>query len=191
MCQLLFVVGVLPDGRQRQLFFSRVPQSLPPTAGRLSPLFFGWQRPVGIPQAFAVRQPAAKCALLTSHQKTKNLSQCKTRSLLLSLFLALGCLSNSAVATVAVLAAHKNSTGVMLRMNPGTLRLEVYSPRIIRVTYALENPLPPDKSPAVIAHPERSIGNWSNPQPTPTILIYSGLRSSLHDANAKTSHSAS
>jgi alpha-D-xyloside xylohydrolase len=80
----------------------------------------------------------------------------QTRSLLLSLFLALGCLSNSTAATVAVLAVHKNSTGVTLRLNPGTLRLEVYSPRIIRVTYGLENSLPPDKSLAVIAHPERT-----------------------------------
>lgn len=41
-------------------------------------------------------------------------------------------------------------------MKPGTLRLEVFSPRVIRVTYGLENSLPPDKSFAVIGKPERA-----------------------------------
>jgi alpha-D-xyloside xylohydrolase len=82
----------------------------------------------------------------------------KTRSLLLSLFLSVGYLTVSTAAPVAVLSVHKNSDGVTLQMKPGVLRLEVFSPRIIRVTYGLENSLPPDKSLAVIGKPERA--NW-------------------------------
>jgi alpha-D-xyloside xylohydrolase len=68
------------------------------------------------------------------------------------------CLAVSTAAPVAVLSVHKNSDGVTLRMKPGVLRLEVFSPRVIRVTYGLENSLSSDKSLAVIGKPERA--NW-------------------------------
>jgi len=64
---------------------------------------------------------------------------------------------------------HKNSDGVTLQMKPGTLRLEVFSPRIIRVTYGLENSLPPDKSFAVIGKPERT--HWKLSESTDEISL--------------------
>lgn len=80
----------------------------------------------------------------------------RTHSLLRSLCMLIGCLAVSTAAPVAVLSVHKNSDGVTLQMQPGTLRLEVFSPRVIRVTYSLENSLPPDRSLAVIVKPERA-----------------------------------
>ena len=80
----------------------------------------------------------------------------QTRTLLLSLVLSAGCFTVSSAAPVAVLSAHKNDGGVTLAMKPGTLRLEVFSPRVVRVTYGLENSLPPDKSLAVVGKPERT-----------------------------------
>ena len=82
-----------------------------------------------------------------------------TRALLLSLFLTIGCSMVLLATPVAVSSVHKNSNGVTLQMKPGMLRLEVLSPRIIRVTYGLDNPLPADKSLAVIGKPERA--NWT------------------------------
>jgi alpha-D-xyloside xylohydrolase len=80
----------------------------------------------------------------------------QTRSLLLSLFMSVGCLVVSTAAPVAVSSVHKNSDGVTLQMQPGVLRLEVFSPRVIRVTYGLENSLPPAESLAVIGKPEHT-----------------------------------
>jgi alpha-D-xyloside xylohydrolase len=82
----------------------------------------------------------------------------KTRSLFLSLVLSAGCLAVSKSAPIPVSSVQKDSAGVTLRMKPGVLRLEVFSPRIIRVTYGLENSLPPDNSLAVIRKPGRA--NW-------------------------------
>jgi alpha-D-xyloside xylohydrolase len=58
-------------------------------------------------------------------------------------------------ASAAVTGVKKDSNGVTLQMNPGVLRLEVYSPRIIRVTYAASNSLPDLASLSVIAKPEK------------------------------------
>jgi alpha-D-xyloside xylohydrolase len=82
------------------------------------------------------------------------------RSLFLSLCLLLGGLAASPATPVAILAAHKTSNGVTLRMSPGVLRLEVFSPGIIRVTYGLSNSLPPDNSLAVIGKPKRTPWKW-------------------------------
>jgi len=54
-----------------------------------------------------------------------------------------------------VAGVKKDSNGVTLQMNPGVMRLEVYSPRIIRVTYTAQDQLPKSASLAVIAKPER------------------------------------
>jgi alpha-D-xyloside xylohydrolase len=70
--------------------------------------------------------------------------------------MSVGCLSVSTAAPVPVSFMHKNSDGVTLQLKPGLLRLQVYSPRVIRVTYGLEKSLPPDKSLAVISKPERT-----------------------------------
>jgi len=61
---------------------------------------------------------------------------------------------------IAVAGVKKDSDGITLQMNPGVLRLEVYSPRIIRVTYTAQDQLPKSTSPAVIAKPERAKWDW-------------------------------
>ncbi len=75
-----------------------------------------------------------------------------------TLFVCAACFSTTQLfaASVAVSSVKKDSNGVTLQMNPGVLRLEVYSPRIIRVTYAASNSLPDLASLAVIAKPERA-----------------------------------
>ncbi len=64
-------------------------------------------------------------------------------------------------APIAVLAVKKDAHGITLQMNPGVMRLEVYSPRIIRVTYALQDELPDLASLAVIGGPQRTRWTWS------------------------------
>ena len=58
-------------------------------------------------------------------------------------------------APFAVTGVKKDAHGVTLQMTPGVMRLEVYSPRIIRVTYAAQDQLPKSASLAVISGPER------------------------------------
>ena len=58
-------------------------------------------------------------------------------------------------APIAEVSVKKDSDGVTMQMNPGVLRLEVFSPGIIRVTYAAHDKLPELKSLAVIGKPER------------------------------------
>jgi alpha-D-xyloside xylohydrolase len=57
---------------------------------------------------------------------------------------------------IPVSSVHKDAGGATLKMKPGVLRLEVFSPCVIRVTYGLENSLPSDKSLAVIGKPART-----------------------------------
>lgn len=64
-------------------------------------------------------------------------------------------------APLPVAAVKKDADGIALQMNPGVMRLEVYSPRIIRVTYAAHDPLPKSASLAVIAKPVRAKWKWS------------------------------
>lgn len=59
-------------------------------------------------------------------------------------------------APIAVVNVKKDSGGVTMQMNPGVMRLEVYSPRMIRVTYAAQDKLPDLTSFAVIGKPERA-----------------------------------
>jgi alpha-D-xyloside xylohydrolase len=56
-------------------------------------------------------------------------------------------------APIPVVAVHKDADGLTLKMKPGTLKLEVFSPRIIRVVYGPGETLPPASSLAVIAKP--------------------------------------
>jgi alpha-D-xyloside xylohydrolase len=62
-------------------------------------------------------------------------------------------------APIPVVTVKKASHGIIIQMKPGVMRLEVYSPRIIRVTYALQNNLPDLPSLAVISKPQRV--QWS------------------------------
>ncbi len=75
-----------------------------------------------------------------------------------TLFVCAACFSAAQLfaAPDAVTSVKKDTDGVTLRMNPGALRLEVYSPRIIRVTYTASNSLPDLASLAVVAKPERA-----------------------------------
>jgi alpha-D-xyloside xylohydrolase len=75
-----------------------------------------------------------------------------------TLFICAACFSAAQMfaAPVAVTGVKKDSNGVTLQMSPGVLRLEVYSPRIIRVTYAASNSLPDLASLSVVAKPERA-----------------------------------
>ena len=63
-------------------------------------------------------------------------------------------------APLPVASAKKNSDGITLGMKPGVLRLEVCSPRIIRVSYAAQDKLPDLASLAVIAKPQRTKWTW-------------------------------
>jgi len=56
-------------------------------------------------------------------------------------------------APIPVIAVQKDADGVTLKMQAGTLKLEVFAPDIIRVQYGRGEKLPPDQSLAVIAKP--------------------------------------
>ena len=61
--------------------------------------------------------------------------------------------ATAGAAPIPVVAMHQDADGLTLKMKPGTLKLEVFSPRIIRVVYGQGETLPPDGSLAVIAKP--------------------------------------
>ncbi|MGO9000994.1 MAG: DUF4968 domain-containing protein [Limisphaerales bacterium] len=58
----------------------------------------------------------------------------------------------------AVTSFHKIPDGVLLQTPSGELRLQVWSDRVVRVTFGLGQSLPPLKSLAVISKPEHV--NW-------------------------------
>jgi len=70
---------------------------------------------------------------------------------------------------VGVTDVRKDSDGITLLMNSGVLRLEVYSPRIIRVTYAAQGQMPKTASLAVIAEPERV--KWKLSETTEEVVL--------------------
>jgi len=51
------------------------------------------------------------------------------------------------------MSVHKDSDGVTLKMNPGVLKLQVFSPDVIRIVYAAGDALPSKTSLAVIGKP--------------------------------------
>jgi alpha-D-xyloside xylohydrolase len=61
-------------------------------------------------------------------------------------------------APIGVKSVQKDAGGITLKMDQGVLRLEVWSDRIIRVTYGTTEKLPPDSSLSVIAKPLP--GSW-------------------------------
>lgn len=80
----------------------------------------------------------------------------QTRSLFLSLILSAGCLAVSNAAPIAVLSVQKDSDGVTLKMQPGTLKLRVFSPCVVEVLYAPGGALPANASLSVINPPVRT-----------------------------------
>src|SRR5690348_974704 len=59
-------------------------------------------------------------------------------------------------APLPVSSFSRDAHGVTLKMNPGVLRLEVFSPRVIRVTYVPGEKLPANRSLCVIEKPGRA-----------------------------------
>jgi alpha-D-xyloside xylohydrolase len=72
-------------------------------------------------------------------------------------------------APIPVINVKKNSDGVTLQMNLGVMRLEIFSPRTVRVTYAAQNKLPETKSFAVIAQPQKT--KWKLDETTNEIIL--------------------
>lgn len=63
------------------------------------------------------------------------------------------------VSLIPVVSEESDPDGATLRMNPGTLKLQVFSPTIIRVAYSLSNSVPPwSNSLAVVTGPAN--GSW-------------------------------
>ena len=54
---------------------------------------------------------------------------------------------------IPVVSLYKDSDGITLKMKPGVLKLQVFSPDVIRVVYAPGDSLPPNGSLAVIGQP--------------------------------------
>jgi alpha-D-xyloside xylohydrolase len=77
----------------------------------------------------------------------------KTPSLLVSLILSANLLTASTAAPIAVSSVQKDSDGVTFKMQPGTLKLRVFSPRVVEVVYAPGDWLPQTKSLSVINQP--------------------------------------
>ena len=63
--------------------------------------------------------------------------------------------STASAAPLAVVSLRKNPEGVTLKLNPGTLRLQVFTPSVIRVTYGAGDSLPATRSFSVISRPVR------------------------------------
>jgi alpha-D-xyloside xylohydrolase len=76
------------------------------------------------------------------------------RTFLLSLVFCGGLLTAS-VAAPGGADVRKQSDGVALKLEQGTLRVQVFSPRVVRVTYGLRDKLPDTRSLSVVARPER------------------------------------
>jgi alpha-D-xyloside xylohydrolase len=84
------------------------------------------------------------------------------KQLLRTIFICAVCFSaaRTFAAPIPVASVKKDSDGITLQMKPGAMRLEVYSPRIIRVTYAAQDELPDLTSLAVIAKARRTKWTW-------------------------------
>ena len=72
-------------------------------------------------------------------------------------------------APISVLAVKNDAHGITLQMNPGVMRLEIYSPGTIRVTYAAQDKLPEITSFAVIGKPQRT--KWSLKETDDEIIL--------------------
>jgi alpha-D-xyloside xylohydrolase len=73
--------------------------------------------------------------------------------LILALAFGSGLLTTAKSAPVAVASVHQDADGITLQMQPGTLKLRVFSPRVVEVVYAPGNSLPQTKSLSVISQP--------------------------------------
>jgi alpha-D-xyloside xylohydrolase len=97
--------------------------------------------------------------MVNPQQETpRNSLLARTAILLSALAFSGHCLPASAANTtrIPVVSVHKDADGITLKMNPGVLKLQVFSPDVIRVLYMQGDSLPPDKSLAVIGKPGRA-----------------------------------
>ena len=79
-------------------------------------------------------------------QKIAMTTRPKCFPLLLSALLVSSAIPTTASsAPIAVASVHKDADGVTLRMKPGTLKLRVFSPRVVEVVYSPSNSLPAAK----------------------------------------------
>jgi alpha-D-xyloside xylohydrolase len=78
-------------------------------------------------------------------------------------------LANSNAAPIPIVSVVKNADGLLLKVNPGTMRLQVFSPRIIRITYGINSSLPTTKSFAVIGKPAKT--HWKTSQTADEIRL--------------------
>ena len=62
---------------------------------------------------------------------------------------------------ISVAGVTQNSDGITIQMNPGVMRVTVWSDRVIRVQYTDQNQLPADASLAVIGRPEAAEWKYS------------------------------
>src|SRR5208283_1251469 len=72
-------------------------------------------------------------------------------------------------APVAVAAVQRGDDGITLKMNPGTMRLQVFSPRVVRVVYGAGQTLPATRSLAVIGKPGRA--RWTLAEPAGEVCL--------------------
>ena len=72
-------------------------------------------------------------------------------------------------APLGVVSVKKDSHGVTLKMSAGVLRLEVFSPRVVRVEYGLQDRLPDAKSFAVTGAPEKT--KWKVEEAADEIIL--------------------
>lgn len=72
-------------------------------------------------------------------------------------------------AAIPVLSFNRDAHGVTLKMKPGLLRLEVFSPRVIRVTYAPGEKLPENHSLCVIENPRRT--DWKVSETKDSVIL--------------------
>ena len=100
-----------------------------------------------------------------------------------NLILALSLLAVSAE-NLSVPSVRKERDGVLLQTESGVMRLQVWSDRVVRVTYGLGKSLPPLKSLAVISQPEHV--NWKLAQTADAIALSTKLLAARVDRQTGT-----
>jgi alpha-D-xyloside xylohydrolase len=80
----------------------------------------------------------------------------KIGPIVLSFILAAAVQCIAPAAPIPLLSVEKQNDGIVLTMNPGTLKLRVFSPRIVQVSYTMGDSLPETKSFSVISQPVKT-----------------------------------
>ncbi len=80
----------------------------------------------------------------------------RIRSLFIFALFVGGFATASSAAPIAVSSVSRHADGIMLRMNPGVLRLRIFAPEVIQLTYSASDALPDSRSFSVIAEPRKT-----------------------------------